>query len=65
MCKKAPDNYHALVSVSNSYKTQKMCDKAAKTYSFTIQFAPNRFKTHEMCDNAVNSFPFIFDSIPY
>ena len=53
----AVDSYpHALEFVSESYKSQNMCDKAVSTYPSTIKFVPGCYKTQEMCDKTDNSF---------
>ena len=42
---KVVDNHtDALGSGSDCYTTQKICDKAARTYSFTILFVPDRVR---------------------
>ena len=52
----AVDNYpHALEFVSESYKSQNMCDKAVSTYPSAIKFVPECYTTQEMCDKTVNS----------
>ena len=46
MCNKAPDNYvHALESVPDCYKTQKMCDEAANTCPFVLESVRNPYMT--------------------
>ena len=50
ICNKPVDNCpHALPSVLNWYKIQKLCEKAVITYPSTIQFVPGQFETQEMC----------------
>ena len=63
MCDNAVDNYaHALESVPDFYKTQKICNKAV-SYS-AKQFVLDRFKTQETFDKSADSSPFVFDSVP-
>ena len=39
MCNKAVDNYpHALAFVPKCHKTQKICDKAVKTYPSQMRY---------------------------
>ena len=55
---------HALEYDPNSYKTQKMCNKAVNTYPSPIQFVSECYKNQEMCVKAVDTCPFVYDSVP-
>ena len=54
MCNKVANYPHTLQFVPESYKTQKMWDKAVSTYPSTIKFVPECIMIQEMCDKSVN-----------
>ena len=52
MCGKAVHNHpHALESVLNAKRLQKMYDKAVNTYRWTIEYVTDRIKTQKMYDS--------------
>ena len=46
-----------LESVSDQYKTQEMCDKAADNFAQALKLVPNCYKTLKMCNKADNTYP--------
>ena len=48
-----------------SYKNQKMCNKAVDNYPHLLEFVPNCFNTQKMCNKTLNTYlspiPFVTD----
>ena len=48
-----------LISVTNSFKNQEMCNKAADNYPHALEFVHDYYMTQEMCDK-VNLYMNLF-----
>ena len=58
-CAITVDNYaHAQGFVPDSYKTQKMCDKAVNTCPFIFDSVSDCYKTQEMSNKVISEEPF-------
>ena len=55
MCHKAIlKNGGTLESVSDCYKNQEICNKAADNYPHALEFVREYYKTQEICDKTFN-----------
>ena len=54
----------SLASVSDRFKTEKMCIKAVDARSWLVCYVPDHLKTQGMCDKAVRDDPSSLQYVP-